>query len=196
MSRIQNSSVGSHLLWAFVAAAGAACSAHATVFSYTTLMDGPSESPPVPSPATGIATVNYDDVLHTLNMHVEFSGLLAPTTAAHIHATTAIPRAGTAGVAVHPPSLTGFPLGVTAGIYDNTFDLTLASSYSAAFIAANGGTPAGAEAGLAASMAAGRAYFNIHSSAFGSGEIRGFLPAPGAAMLLGMAGVIGLRRRR
>jgi hypothetical protein len=54
-------------------------------------------------------------------------------------------------------------------------DLTQASSWNAPFIAANGGTPAGAEAALAAGAAAGQAYFNIHTTNFPSGEIRGFL---------------------
>ena len=64
---------------------------------------------------------------------------------------------------------------------------------------ANGGTPASAEAALMASIAAGTAYFNIHSTTFQGGEIRGFLtlvPSPGSAALAAVGiGVIALGRR-
>ena len=53
---------------------------------------------------------------------------------------------------------------------------------------------AGAEAALLTGLDEGRAYFNIHTSEFGSGEIRGFLqtvPEPTTVALLG-AGLLGL----
>jgi hypothetical protein len=57
--------------------------------------------------------------------------------------------------------------------------MTLASSYNPAYVAAHGGTTAQAEIDLFAAIAAGKAYFNIHSSVYGGGEIRGFLlPRP------------------
>jgi len=37
----------------------------------------------------------------------------------------------------------------------------------------HGGTAAGAEAALVGGLAAGQAYFNIHTSPFPGGEIRG-----------------------
>jgi CHRD domain/PEP-CTERM motif len=58
---------------------------------------------------------------------------------------------------------------------------------------------AGAEAALAAGLDAGRAYLNIHSTAYPGGEIRGFLvPEPGTFILTG-TGVLALalvHRRR
>ncbi len=149
-------------------------SASAVQFFYTANLDGASEAPPNASPATGIANVTYDDVARTLNVDVLFSGLIGNTNAAHIHAATASPGTGTAGVATTTPTFAGFPTGVTSGSYNNTLDLTLASSYNAAFITANGGTTATAETALAASLAAGTSYFNLHTTAFPGGEIRGF----------------------
>ena len=67
---------------------------------------------------------------------------------------------------------------MTSGSYDHTFDLTLASSYNPDFIAANGGTISTASNALFAALEEGRAYFNIHTSAFPGGEIRGFLLLP------------------
>ena len=173
----------------------------ATIFQYQANLDGPSESPPNASPATGFAQVDYDDALHTLFVDVSWSGLLGTTTASHIHAATLTPGSGTAGVATTTPYLSGFPIGVTSGTYSNTLDLTLASSYNSSYISANGGTTAGAEAALAAALAADEAYLNIHSTVFGGGEIRGFLvavPEPCSfALAIGAAfGMALLHRRR
>lgn len=173
--------------------------AQAAVVTYTATLSGAAEAPPNASPGTGVTQVDIDVVAHTLRVQATFSGLIGNTTASHIHAATALPGVGTAGVATQTPSFIGFPLGVTAGNFDNTFDLTLASSWNAAYITANGGTPASAEAAFAAALASGRAYLNIHSTFAPGGEIRGFLqpvPAPGAASLLALAGLGALRRRR
>ena len=139
---------------------------------FTTLA-GVNENPPNASPGTGSATVVLDTTAQTLRVIAEFSDLLAVTTVAHVHCCVAPPD--TIGVATMTPSFAGFPAGVTAGSYDSTFDTSQASTFNASFVTANGGTAAGAEAALAAGLAAGQAYFNIHSTIFGAGEIRGFL---------------------
>jgi uncharacterized protein (TIGR03382 family) len=180
-------------------ALGALAPAGASVITYAANLNGPSESPPNASPGIGITTVVVDTVANTMHVHLDFSGLVAPTTASHIHAATAVPGVGTAGVATQTPSFVGFPLGVTSGTFDNTLDMTLASSYNPAYITANGGTPASAEAALFQAIADGRSYLNIHSTSFPSGEIRGFLtpiPGPGAAAMLGLGVLVSLRRRR
>jgi hypothetical protein len=173
-------------------------SARAADHLYSVHFDGPSESPANASPGVGDGTVDYNDATHFLTLQAVFTGLTGNTTASHIHAATAVPFAGTAGVATTTPSLVGFPLGVTSGTFGSTvLDLTLATSWNPSYVTANGGTTAGAEAAFAAAMAGGNAYWNIHTSTFGGGEIRGFLvavPEPGTLTLAGM-GVIGLAAR-
>lgn len=175
-------------------------SAHAAVTIFTANLDGASEAPPNASPGTGFARVDFDPTAHTMRVQATFSSLLGTTTAAHIHAPA--PLGGTAGVATQVPTFGGFPLGVTSGTYDHIFDMTLASSYNPAFITLNGGTPGTAESALFARLIAGEAYFNIHSSAYPGGEIRGFLsavPEPATwLMIITGFGMIGgaLRQRR
>jgi hypothetical protein len=163
--------------------------ADASMVEYIATLTGPNEEPPNASPGTGFAEITFDTTANTLRVQASFSGLLGTTTASHIHAPTATPNAGTAGVATTTPTFAGFPLGVTSGTFDSgLLDLTMASSYNPAFITANGGTTAGAEAALLASAAAGTAYLNIHSTFAPNGEIRGFLkpvPEPGSIVLMG-----------
>ena len=95
------------------------------------------------------------------------------------------------------PLFPGFPVGVTSGSYDMTFDMTMASSYNAPFLTANGGDTTAAFNALLAAHVEGRAYFNIHTTAFGGGEIRGFfIPTPGGGAALALGGVMMLARRR
>jgi len=172
-------------------------SARATLFQYSVTLDGPSESPANASPGTGSGFVNYDSTAHTLQMQVTFSGLTGNVTQSHIHAPTASPFTGTSGIAIGNTSLPGFPLGATFGTYSALLDLTQSSLYNSSFLAANGGTAAGAEAAVTGYMASGRAYWNIHSTTFPGGEIRGFLvavPEPSTLALAGL-GVLGLAVR-
>ena len=172
-------------------------SVQASIVSYVVNLDGPSESPANGSPGTGFGTVDYDSTAHTLSLSVNFSGLTGTTTASHIHAPTVNPFVLTAGVATTTPTFAGFPLGVTSGSFANLLDLTLASSYNPSFITAHGGTTAQAELDLTAAFAAGKAYWNIHTSTFGGGEIRGFLvqvPEPSTLALVGL-GAIGIFAR-
>lgn len=168
--------------------------------TFTAMLSGPNEDPPNNSPGTGFAQVTFDLATHMLIVDVNFTGLTSGTTASHIHAPTAVPLSGIAGVATQTPTFAGFPLGVTSGTYNQTFDTLSAATWNPAYITANGGTAAGAEAAFAQSLAAGRAYFNIHTTNFPGGEIRGFLvPEPGTFALVAigaMALVFATRRSR
>ena len=154
---------------------GASTFARSAEFTYTAVLSGASESPPNGSLGTGSVQVDINTTTHLMHILATFSGLTGNTTACHIHAPTAVAGTGTAGVATTTPSFVGFPLGVKFGIFENTLNMTLASSYNPSYITNNGGTTATAEAALFAAIAAGKAYFNVHTSSFGGGEIRGFL---------------------
>jgi hypothetical protein len=162
----------------------------AATFTFTVNLSGPNEAPPNASPGTGTALIVFDNVAHTLFLDVAFSGLVAGTSASHIHCCTAVPGTGTAGVATQLPSFVGFPLGVTAGTFSNTLNLTQASSYNPAFVTASGGIAA-AEAALLAGAFGGTEYLNIHSTTF-SGWRNPWVPHTGSGNIDGTLVVIGI----
>jgi hypothetical protein len=177
-----------------------------TVFAhdvvYTATLTGATESPVNASPAVGNAIVTFNVDTFTMRVQATFSGLLGTTTASHIHCCTAVAGTGTAGVATVTPTFTGFPLGVTAGSYDATYNMSLASSWNSAFVTANSSV-ANAFTALSTALDSGTAYLNIHTSAFGGGEIRGFLtaapvpePETYGMLLAGLALVSAVARRR
>jgi hypothetical protein len=176
----------------------AAQSAYPATITFFGALSGANENPATGSPGTGTALVTFDSTTQMLGVDVTFSGLEGPTTASHIHCCVA--PGGNAGVATAVPSFPGFPLGVTAGTYVNTFDLTQLFSYNPAFVAASGGNAASAEAALVAGLENGMAYLNIHTSVFPGGEIRAFLqPVPepfSASLMLSGLGVLWTARRR
>ena len=158
--------------------AGVSGTAWAEPIVFTAHLDGASEEPPNASTGTGFSRVTIDLVAHTLHVQVSFADLLGTTTAAHIHAATAVPGAGTTGVATQLPLFTDFPVGVTGGSYDFTFDTSMASTFNPSYVADNGGDAAGAESALAASMAAGDRVFE-HSYDRGPGRRDPRLPPGG-----------------
>ena len=179
----------------FVVAASASM---AQIFVYEGNLSGLNESPPNASPGTGWGRVTMNTSAVTMRVEASFSGLTGVTTASHIHA-RADASTPNGGVASQTPSFTGFPLGVTAGSYDHTFDMTLTSSYNGSFVAANGGTAASAWAALQAKMAAGLTYLNVHTQTFPGGELRADLrlvPEPATLAALGMGALALIRKRR
>jgi hypothetical protein len=180
----------------FVAAVSAPAVAQQSIFTAELL--GSNERPdPNNSPGTGTAIVTVDLDQSTMRVQETFSGLLGPTTVSHIHCCAG--PDGSAPPATTVPSFPGFPVGVTAGTYDQTFNMLDASSYNPAFILANGGTAASAFDAFVDGLNNGTAYANIHTEMFQAGEIRGTLvpePETYAMLLAGLAMVSMMSRRR
>jgi hypothetical protein len=144
-------------------------------FRYTANLTGPAESPANASPGMGhvVITIDFDE--NAMEIETNFDGLLGTVTEAHIHAPTALVGLGVADPATQLPTFESFPEGVSSGDFDGEFDLALASSYNPAFITSSGGTISTAYVALSNALNAGKAYFDIHTSAYPDGEIRGFL---------------------
>jgi hypothetical protein len=189
------------LLAAATLAFAAVMPAAANSITYTADLSGLNEIPDNTSAGTGLAIITLDDHAMTMRVQADFANLTGNVTSAHIHCCTTVPAFGTSGVATTTPTFAGFPAGVTSGTYDQTLDMSLASSWNGAFINTHGGTIETAFSALAQGLADQKAYFNIHSTAFASGEIRGTLtavPEPGtyALMLVGLVGIAALGHRR
>jgi CHRD domain len=171
-------------------------SANADTITLSANLTGALEIPATPSTGTGHATVILNTTAQTMEVQVSFSGLTSGTTASHIHCCLPAPFQNTnEPVGTTIPTFPGFPLGVTSGTYDMTFDLTANSTYNL-FVPPNmgnqflGTTAATAEPIFVNALLAGETYLNIHSTAFPSGEIRGFLAVPGPIAGAGLPGLI------
>ncbi len=169
--------------------------ASAATVTYRAALTGAAEVPPNPSPGTGAVTVDIVDGL-VMTVSVSFADLLGPSTVAHIHNA---PAGVNGPVMTTTPSFPGFPAGVTSGVYAGSFDLMAAGSWNPAFLNTYPDIDSARLAFLAA-LADGSAYFNLHSTVYPGGELRGQLapiPLPATALLMLAAfGLLGALRRR
>jgi hypothetical protein len=186
------------LLFVFAATLLATMCSMAAIIDFATTFNPEADG----ATGTGQGFFQFDTDAQTLFIDVSWSGLSAGTSVAHIHCCVATPGVGTVGVAVTPGTLPEFPNGLQSGSYSVLLDLTDPATYTAGFVTNfAGGVVEDAGAVLLENVLAGRAYFNIHSTNFPAGEIRGFLhPVPEPSTLglaaLGLLGLAFYRRRK
>lgn len=163
------------------AAAGLLASTTLAQTNLFAVLDGAQEVGPVPTPATGSAslTLSGGPGSWILTYELTFGGLLGTVTDGHIHNQAA----GVNGPVVH--FLDDRALGTTGATVtgDWRFD----------------DDPRPLTDALAGELLAGRTYFNIHTTFRTSGEIRGQIlvpePATVGLALPAIAGLLARRRR-
>jgi CHRD domain len=129
--------------WVAVALALAAGPAFAEIMAFKADLDGASEVPPTTSQGTGNLTATYDTTSKKLAWKGTVSGLSGNATAAHFHGPAEPGK--NAGVLVPAP-------GVSTGAFEGSATLT---------------------DDQARALTAGQTYFNVHTAAHPSGEVRG-----------------------
>ena len=112
---------------------------------FTTHLDGPAETPPNTTKATGVADVALDTDAKTLSWTISYSGLSGPVTMAHFHG----------------PAARGVAAGVVLGLQG---PLTSPVTGHAAL-----------NDGQIGDLRAGLWYLNLHTALNPRGEIRGQL---------------------
>jgi len=145
------------------------------LLAFTAFLNGSTEDPPSTSQATAQRQLTFDPRNNQLNIQIIFANLESPTTAAHIHGPTDNPGTGNASIMTQLPAFSGFPLNVTYGTYDHSFDLNDVNSFNPDFVSANNNDVGAARDAFLNAINDGKAYFNIHTEAHPDGEIRGFL---------------------
>jgi hypothetical protein len=143
-------------------------------------LSGAAEIPPITTVATGNAALTYNTATTQLSWIITWSGLNNGGTNqtsifAHIHVGNGPGRS-------NGPVAIDFGNNINSGVSGSIFLNTLTNA-------------------RLAGLWAGLGYVNVHSDTFRGGELRGdipagFIPAPGAAALLGLGALAAGRRRR
>lgn len=157
--------------------------AQATVYQFNASLAGTNETVPNAATGTGVATLFYNDfnTLSTADDKYNFSlaafGLTGVAAAYHIHAAA--------------------PAGANAGVVVGLDSAPFVSLNSGGTLLVGGNGVSAPNASFLGNLQAGLAYVNVHTAAFGSGEIRGQLlqvasvPEPSTYAMLG-AGVLAI----
>jgi len=174
---------------AFSLLAGAAS---ADIIEYNFYVGGDQEVPPNDSDATGAGQLLYDTDTQTFSIDLVIFGIelddllgVGPNSSPiHIH---------------NAPAGSNGPIVIDLGFLDDFEDFGLGIRYSVSdqlFGGTYGDITSDPNDNQAA-LFAGELYVNVHTVDYASGEVRGQLvPAPGAAALLGLGGLVACRRRR
>jgi CHRD domain/PEP-CTERM motif len=168
--------------------------------TFTSILSGRSEIPnPNNSAGTGVATAAFFNSNNSIRLTGSFQNLSGLSLLGHLHCCST--RTANGAQAIDFSENPGFQLGVSSGSFDLTYDLLDAATYTAAFLTASGGTALGARDRLFSNLNNELGYFNIHSTVFRGGELRGQLvgvpePATWGLMIVGFGLVGGALRRR
>ncbi len=142
--------------------------------TFEAFLQGINEVPPNGSPALGLGTVVLNAAQTQITVDLNWTGLTAPATAAHIHGPGG---AGTNAAVLFP--LSGVPAATSGAIPEQMFAITPT------------------QVGY---LFSGYLYMNVHDANFPGGEIRGqllLIPEPGfLALLASGLGVTAWRLRR
>jgi uncharacterized surface protein with fasciclin (FAS1) repeats len=130
---------------------GLASLAQAETFTFSAYLTGSSQVPAVTTPASGRALVMVDTHTKAFTAYVTTAGIATTITMSHIHEA---------------------PAGQNGGVVANFGG---AASYISAAQGFNAGKFTGTYTGDVAKLLSGGAYVNIHTTTYGSGELRGQL---------------------
>jgi len=117
----------------------------------TITLSGANEVPAVTTPGTGTAEISYDPTMKMINYKItwQLGSQAATTSGMHFHGSDTGSDMVNSGVVI---GVTGFATGSSGTLSGTTVALTSVQE---------------------AQLLAGKWYVNIHSSTFGSGELRG-----------------------
>ncbi len=159
--------------------AGASAAPTQAQTSFVSFLNGAQEAPtPRVTPAFGNGTVVMNAARTQITINLTFQGLLAPITVAHIH---------NGAVGISGPVILDI-----RNLMSTTPDLTGGSIMNAVL---------NIDMAQANVLLAGNGYFNLHSTQFPAGEIRGqinVVPEPSTYVLMatGLGGLVIVARRR